>query len=189
MRVSRKSMGGISCTSAEVQTAITPGIARTASLLIPQIRPWAWAERTMRMWSICAKVISAAKRPLPVSSGRSSRRGTERPISPISSLRTRGRAQRRTNALRSYRKFINRDPEWRERIIDGIDHRGRSADCSALAEAFSLGDRFLCQRLKVMDLDCGNLPSRRRQVICKRGGEDIPGIVIDDLFQQRVGNP
>src|SRR3974390_2822089 len=44
------------------------------------IFPCATGERTTRMAHCSAKLISAANRPSPLSSGRSSSRGTERPI-------------------------------------------------------------------------------------------------------------
>ena len=61
---------------APVQTATTP-VARLASLVsIPRSRPSATGERTTRMTSWCGNEMSAAKRPAPVSNGRSSSRLT-----------------------------------------------------------------------------------------------------------------
>src|SRR5262249_38265740 len=48
------------------------------------MRPCAWPERTTPMCSIWGKAISAAKAPRPVTSGRSSRRLTERPMTLMS---------------------------------------------------------------------------------------------------------
>src|SRR5262245_32233941 len=79
MRVKRKSMGGISETSADVHTATTPGNLSAAVVSIDMIRPCAWAERTKRMCNMWGKATSAAKAPRPVTNGRSSRRVTERP--------------------------------------------------------------------------------------------------------------
>jgi hypothetical protein len=79
MRVRRKSIGGISETSADVHTATTPAIASAALASIDMMRPCAWPERTTRMCSMRGKAISAAKAPRPVTNGRSSRRVTERP--------------------------------------------------------------------------------------------------------------
>src|SRR5215510_10362133 len=73
-------MCGISATSACVHTACTPGSARAASASIELIVPCATSERTMRMCNWPGNEISAAYRPRPNSSGRSSRRGTERPM-------------------------------------------------------------------------------------------------------------
>src|SRR5215472_2014281 len=74
MRVSRKSIGGISATS------------------IAAMRPCACAERTTRIWTWCANETSAAKRPWPRTKGPSSSRATERPTNgaamPVSSART-----------------------------------------------------------------------------------------------------
>src|SRR6185437_12658716 len=83
MRVRRKSIGGTSATSAAVQTSTTPGAPRAALVSIETIRPCACADRTTRMCNWCAKPTSAANRPRPVTSGRSSSRGTERPMKPI----------------------------------------------------------------------------------------------------------
>src|ERR1700722_3769008 len=79
MRLRRKSIGGMSATSAAVHTACTPGSASAASASIARSFPCAKCERTTRIWSCPANEISAAKRPRPVSSGRSSRRVSERP--------------------------------------------------------------------------------------------------------------
>src|SRR5262249_31362485 len=84
MRVSRKSIGGMSATSTEVQTATIPGMASAPLASIDMMRPCAWPERTTPMCSIWGKAISAAKAPRPVTSGRSSRRLTERPITLMS---------------------------------------------------------------------------------------------------------
>src|SRR6516165_388053 len=80
MRPSRKSIGGRSTMSAEVQTATTPGMARAAAVSMETMLPWAWLERTTRIWSWCGNEISPAKRPAPATSGGSSSRSTERPI-------------------------------------------------------------------------------------------------------------
>src|SRR5215472_15521626 len=84
MRVRRKSIGGISETSADVHTATTPAIARAAPASIEMMRPCAWPERTTRMCSMWGKAISAAKALRPVTNGRSSRRLTERPMTLMS---------------------------------------------------------------------------------------------------------
>ena len=78
-RVRRKAIGGIWATSAAVHTACTPGSASAALASMALSFPCAKGERTTRMCNCCGNEISAAKRPRPVSSGRSSRRGTERP--------------------------------------------------------------------------------------------------------------
>ena len=73
-------MGGTSATSAWVQTAATPASARAAAVSTSSRRPRATGERTTRMWSWPAKEMSAAKRPRPLSSGRSSSLGVLRPM-------------------------------------------------------------------------------------------------------------
>src|SRR6516225_1700397 len=80
MRPSRKSIGGRSTMSAEVQTATTPGMARAAAVSTETMLPCAWLERTTRIWSWWGNEISPAKRPAPATSGGSSSRSTERPI-------------------------------------------------------------------------------------------------------------
>ncbi len=40
----------------------------------------------------------------------------------------------------------------------------------------------------MMQLDRRDFPQRGRQIIGQRGGEDIPGFVVDDLFQQRIAD-
>src|SRR6516164_7076045 len=55
--------------SPAVQTATTPDSARAADVSTATILPWAWFERTIRMWSWCGKEMSAAKRPRPLTSG------------------------------------------------------------------------------------------------------------------------
>src|SRR5262249_35973686 len=79
MRVSRKSIGGISATSAAVHTAMTSALPRASAQSMAMMRPWACAERTTRIYIWCANEISAAKRPWPTTRGASSSRGTERP--------------------------------------------------------------------------------------------------------------
>src|SRR6478736_5891667 len=69
----------MSAMSAAVHTARTPAFASAALASIERMRPCAKFERTTRMETCCGNEMSAAKRPWPVSSGRSSRRGTERP--------------------------------------------------------------------------------------------------------------
>src|SRR5215471_16201815 len=88
MRVRRKSIGGISDTSADVHTT-TPGNVSAALVSIDMMRPCAWAERTRRMCNMWGKATSAAKAPRPVTNGRSSRRVTERPTKLMSDLTLR----------------------------------------------------------------------------------------------------
>src|SRR5262249_15133469 len=66
--------------SPAVQPAPTPGGARAADVSTATILPWAWFERTIRMWSWCGNEMSAAKRPRPLTSGGSSSRTTDCPI-------------------------------------------------------------------------------------------------------------
>ena len=90
----------MSATSSKVQTATTPGSVSAALVSTNTIRPCAWPDRTTRMCSMCGKDTSAAKRPHPVTNGRSSRRVTERPTKLISRLLSRfvipGPAERRS---------------------------------------------------------------------------------------------
>ena len=72
----RKSIGGTSATSAPVHTATTPGAPSAAPTSTARSRPYATGERTTRMVSWCGNETSAANRPAPVSSGRSSSRLT-----------------------------------------------------------------------------------------------------------------
>src|SRR5580704_6013643 len=69
----------MSAVSAAVHTAWTPAFANAALGSIERMRPCAKFERTTRMCSCRGNEMSAAKRPRPVSSGRSSSRGTDRP--------------------------------------------------------------------------------------------------------------
>src|SRR5262249_37116879 len=150
MRVKRKSMGGISETSADVHTAATPGNLSAAVVSIDMIRPCAWAERTRRMCNMWEKATSAAKAPRPVTNGRSSRRVTERPTKLMSGLARRAnRAQRGADALRRRRKLVDRDAERGEGIVDGVDDRRRGADGAAPAQPLRLGDGRLCRRLDI----------------------------------------
>src|SRR5215467_14504870 len=168
MRVRRKSIGGISDTSADVHTATTPAIASAALASIDMMRPCAWPERTTRMCSMRGKATSAAKAPRPVTNGRSSRRVTERPTKLMSGLaRCANRAQRGANALRRCRK-----------LVDG----------AALAQPLRLGDGRLGQRLEMMDFDRWDFPRGRRQIIRQAGRENIAGLIVDDLLEQRVGD-
>ncbi len=61
MLPSRKSIGGTSAMSAAVHTANTPGSARAAAVSIDTMRPWACAERTMRMCNLMRKIDVAGK--------------------------------------------------------------------------------------------------------------------------------
>ena len=74
----------MSATSTEVQTATIPGRASAALASMEMMRPCAWPERTTRIYSMWGKAISAAKALRPVTSGRSSRRLTERPMTLMS---------------------------------------------------------------------------------------------------------
>src|SRR5690349_13869924 len=126
----------MSATSAEVHTAATPGADLAAVVSTATMRPCAWRERTTRMCSMWGNAMSAAKRPRPVTSGASSRRGTDRPTTPMlhlcgGPLRV---AQRRADALRRRGEFVDRHAERRERVVDGVDDRGGRADRAALAQ-------------------------------------------------------
>src|SRR5262245_56111234 len=208
MRVRRKSIGGMSETSAAVQTATTPGNASAAAVSIDAIRPCACAERTTRMCSMRGKTTSAANLPWPVTSGGSSSRGTDRPTTPMSGLapgirflvcacpyRKTGShfsgtcaAQRRADALRRRRELVDRRAERRERVVDGVDYGDRRADRAALAQTLGPGDRGLRPCLAVMDLDRRNLARGRRQVVRETRGEDVAALVVDDLLEQCVGD-
>src|SRR5262245_16497896 len=189
MRVRRKSIGGTSETSAEVQTATTPGIASAAAVSIDTMRPCACAERTTRMCSMRGKATSAAKLPRPVTSGGSSSRGTDRPTTPMSGLTPwTSCAQRRADPLRRRRELVDRGAERRQRIVDGVDHGDGSADRAAFAQTLGPGDRGLRPGLAVMDLDRRNLAGGRRQVVREARGEDVAALVVDDLLEQRIGD-
>src|SRR6266545_8147914 len=83
-RSSRKSIGGRSAMSAMVQAATTPGADNASVTSARMIRPFATGERTTRMWSCDGNETSAANRPRPTTSGASSRRATEAPITWLS---------------------------------------------------------------------------------------------------------
>src|SRR5215831_16868870 len=189
MRVRRKSIGGISDTSADVHTATTPGNLSAALVSIDMMRPCAWAERTRRMCNMRGKATSAAKAPRPVTNGRSSRRGTERPTKLMSGpARYANRAQRGADALRRCWKLVDRDAERGKGIVDGVDDRRRRADGAALAQPFGLGDGRWRQRLEMMDFDRWDFPRGRRQIIRQAGRENVAGLVVDDLLEQRIGD-
>src|SRR5262252_3304891 len=189
MRVRRKSIGGISETSADVHTATTPANLSAAPASIDMMRPCAWAERTRRMCSMRGKATSAAKAPRPVTNGRSSRRVTERPTKLMSGLaRCANCAQRGADSLRRCRKLVDRDAERGEGIVDGVDDRRRRADGAALAQPLRLGDGRLGRRLEMMDIDRWDFPRGRRQIIRQARRENIARLVVDDLLEQRVGD-
>src|SRR5512139_134614 len=189
MRMRRKSIGGISDTSADVQTATTPGSASAALVSIDTMRPWAWAERTTRIWTMRGKATSAANRPRPVTRGRSSTRVTDRPTKAMSGLYPRGRrTQRGADALWRCRKLIDRDAKRRQGVVNGIDDGGRRPDCTALAQPLGLGDRSFGQGFQMVDLDGRNLTRGRRQVVRQRCREDVARLIVDDLFEQGVGD-
>ena len=97
-------------------------------------------------------------------------------------------AQRRADALRRRRHFVDLDAEQRERVVDGVDHRRRRADGAAFAEALGLGNRVRARRLHVVQLDRRHLARGRRHVVGEIGGEDAAGLVVDDFFEQRVAD-
>src|SRR3984957_9354725 len=131
----------MSRTSAKVHTAATPRSARAALVSTPTSRPFATGERTTRIVSWRGKPMSAAYWPRPVTSGRSSRRLTERPTKPIALRSRRSGAQRGADALGRRRKLVDRHAERAERIIHRVDDGGRRADRAAFAEALRLGHR------------------------------------------------
>src|SRR5262249_44600016 len=189
MRVRRKSIGGISETSADVHTATTPANLSAAPASIDMMRPCAWAERTRRMCSMRGKATSAAKAPRPVTNGRSSRRGTERPTKLMSRLaRGANRAERGAGAVPRWRELLDGGAGRGGGIVDGIDDRRRRADGAALAQPLRLGDGRLGQRLEMMDFDRWDFPRGRRQIIRQARRENIAGLVVDDLLEQRVGD-
>src|ERR1043166_6764518 len=146
----------MSATSAKVHTATTPGADRAAAVSTATMRPCAWRERTIRMCSMWGNAISAANRPRPVTSGASSRRGTERPTTPMLPLSSDALlrlAQRGVDALRGGGDFVDRHAERRQRVIDRIHDRRRRADRAALAQALGLGDGGFRQRLEMTDVD------------------------------------
>src|SRR5262249_54732152 len=83
---------------------------------------------------------------------------------------------------------VDRDAERRQRIVDRVDDRGRRADGTPLSQALGLGDGGVAQRLEMVDLERRNLARGRRQIVGERGGGDIAAVVVDDLFEQRVGD-
>src|SRR4051812_9307913 len=179
----------MSATSADVQTATTPGSASAARVSIDRIRPWAWADLTTRICTMRGKATSAANRPQPVTKGRSSRRVTDRPTKFMSGLPPRGsRAQSRADALRRRRELVDRYAERRQGVVDGVDYCGGRPDRAALAQSFGLGEGRFRQCLQMVDLDGRNLARRRRQVVRQACREDVAGLIVDDLFEQRVGN-
>src|SRR5262249_55556662 len=63
---------------------------------------------------------------------------------------TRSIPQRRADALRRRREFVDRNMERRKRVVDGVDDGGGWADGAAFAEALGLGDGGFRQRFEVM---------------------------------------
>src|SRR6516164_10807068 len=108
-------------------------------------------------------------------------------LAPMLTCRTGG-AQRGADALRRRRKLVDRDAERGEGIVDGVDDRRRRADCAALAQPLRLGDGRWRQRLEMMDFDRWDFPRGRRQIIRQARRENIAGLVVDDLLEQRVGD-
>ena len=53
---------------------------------------------------------------------------------------------------------------------------------------FALVIEACVQVSQVMDLDRRHLARGRRQVVRQRRGQDIAGVVVDDLLQQRIGD-
>src|SRR5262249_43128317 len=92
--------------------------------------------------------------------------------------------QRRADALRRRREFVDRDIERRERVVDGVDDCSGRADGAALAEPLGLGDGGLAQRLQMVNLDRRDLARGRRQVVGERRGENVAAVVVDDLLEQ-----
>ena len=76
----------------------------------------------------------------------------------------------------------------RQRIIDGIEDRGRRADRAALTETFGTGHRGCRRAFDVVKRDRGNLARGRRQIIGQRCGVDVPKRVVHDLFEQRIAD-
>src|SRR5262249_6707440 len=99
-----------------------------------------------------------------------------------------GGAQRRTDALRRRRQLVAGDADRGEGIVDGVDDRRRRADGAALTQPLRLGDGRWRQRLEMMDFDRRDLSRGRRQIIRETRRENISGLIVDDLLEQRVGD-
>src|SRR5215472_16257119 len=108
-------------------------------------------------------------------------------LAPMLTWRTGG-TQRRTDALRRRRKLVDGDTERGQGIVDGVDDRRRRADGAALTQPLRFGDGRWRQRLEMMDFDRRDFPRGRRQILRETRRENISGLVVDDLLEQRVGD-
>jgi hypothetical protein len=96
------------------------------------------------------------------------------------------RPQRGADALRRGRNLVDRNAEWRECVVDGVDDGRRRADGAAFAQAFGAGDGRRRRRFDVVQFDRRNFARGRRHVVGERRGLRIAGLVVDDLLEQRV---
>src|SRR5207245_9560391 len=81
------------------------------------------------------------------------------------------------------------DAERRQRIVDGFgDHRG-PGDRSAFADAFGPEGVERRGRLRVADLDGGNLHRGRDQEVHEGRGEWVAASVIDDGLGEGATDP
>ena len=141
------------------------------------------------MCSMWGKATSAAKRPRPVTSG--GLRGAE-PSGRRSSCHARVRLAAARSAARMRCGVAGNSS------IDTPN--GESASLIALTTAAGAPiappspSPLACvieacvQVSQMMDLDRRHLVRRRRQVVGERRGEDVAGVVVDDLFEQRVAD-
>lgn len=78
------------------------------------------------------------------------------------------------------------DAEGRERIDDGADDRRRRADGPGFADAFDAQGVDIGRRLRAIEFKARNHMRARHGVIHQASGDQLPLLVVNDLFVKRL---
>jgi hypothetical protein len=79
------------------------------------------------------------------------------------------------------------DPEWRQCIVDRVDHGGRGADRPALSDALVSADARPGY-LDVPELDRRHLGGGGQQIVDERGCQRVSVVVVGEILEQRAAD-
>src|SRR3990170_8929948 len=80
------------------------------------------------------------------------------------------------------------DAGFRERILDAVHHRGKSADCSGLARPLHADLVVLGQDLDRLEIEEGDILGARYCVVHERTGEKLAVLAVDGVLMDRLAD-
>src|SRR3546814_826452 len=89
---------------------------------------------------------------------------------------------------RAKRNAVDVDVEDRQGVCDGIGHGRHSTDDSSLTYTLEPADRVYGWGFDVVDTAIGDVQRRGQLVFEEIGVENLPLLVIDDLFHQHLAD-